>query len=132
MKQRFCIPGEANAAFVAAMEDILAVYERAPDPARPLVCFDEAGKELQTHERPPRPLAPGHPARADSEYRRHGSANLFLACAPHLGWRHLEVTERRTQQDWAQAMRALVDAWEKDVDGEADRPRGEKQDASPR
>jgi DDE superfamily endonuclease len=109
LKQRFCIPAEANAAFVAAMEDILAVYERPPDPARPLVCFDEAGKELQTHERPPRPLAPGHPAREDSEYRRHGSANLFLACAPHLGWRHLEVTERRTQQDWAQAMRALVD-----------------------
>jgi transposase len=91
------------------MEDILAVYARPPDPARPLVCFDEAGKELQEHLRPPHPLAPGQPVRADSEYRRQGSANLFLACAPHCGWRQVRITTTRTQADWATAMQRLVD-----------------------
>jgi DDE superfamily endonuclease len=92
------------------MEDILDLYRRPPDPRRPLVCFDEAGKELQAHVRPPLPLGRGHPARTDSEYRRHGSANLFLACAPHLGWRAVSVTTQRTQADWAHAMQALVAA----------------------
>jgi hypothetical protein len=93
------------------MEDILDVYARPPDPARPLVCFDEAGKELQDHVRPPQPLAPGQVAREDSEYRRAGSANLFLWCAPHLGWRQLAVTAQRTKHDWAEAMRTLVDEY---------------------
>lgn len=79
------------------------------DPARPLVCFDESGKELQADTRPPQRAAPGQPARADPEYGRHGSANLFLACAPHLGWRHVAVTTQRTATDWAQAIKELVD-----------------------
>src|SRR5215217_6516273 len=91
------------------MEDILAVYARPPDAARPLVCFDEAGKELTAHTRPPRPASPGQPAREDAEYARCGKANLFLACAPHLGWRQIAVTERRTGVDFAHALRALVD-----------------------
>lgn len=103
------IPPRHNAAFVAAMEDILAVYARPVDPLRPLVCFDEAGKDLKAHTRPPQPAAPGQVAREDSEYARAGSRNLFLACAPHLGWRQIAVTERRTAIDFAQALRALVD-----------------------
>ncbi len=103
------IPPEADAAFVAAMEDVLAVYARPVDPARPVVCFDEAGKELTAHTRPPRPARPGHPAREDSEYARGGAVNLFLACAPHLGWRQIAVTARRTGVDFAHALRALVD-----------------------
>jgi hypothetical protein len=91
------------------MERVLSVYARPFDPARPLVCFDEAGKELQEHVRPPQPLAPGRPAREDTEYRRHGSVNLFCWCAPQLGWRQIGVTDRRTAQDWAEAMRTLVD-----------------------
>ncbi len=58
-------PSAHDGAFVAAMEDILDVYARPPDPARPLVCFDEAGKELRDHVRPPLPPVPGHPARED-------------------------------------------------------------------
>jgi hypothetical protein len=92
------------------MEDVLAVYARPPDANRPLVCFDEARKELHDHVRPPWPAAPGRPARQDSEYARDGSANLFLACAPHLGWRDARVTERRTAVDVAHALRDLVDA----------------------
>jgi hypothetical protein len=91
------------------MEDVLAVYARAPDPARPLVCFDETGKLLHTHTRPPHPAVPGRPARQDSEYGRAGEATLFLACAPHLGWREVRVTARRTAVDVAHALRNLVD-----------------------
>jgi hypothetical protein len=91
------------------MEDVLAVYARPVDAARPLVCFDEAGKELTAHTRPPLPASPGQPAREDAEYARCGKANLFLACAPHLGWRQMAVTERRTGVDFAHALRALVD-----------------------
>ena len=104
------IPPTHNAAFVAAMEDVLAVYARPVDAARPLVCFDEAGKDLKAHTRPPQPLAPGRAAREDSEYARDGSRNLFLACAPHLGWRQIRVTAQRTAIDFAHALRDLVDA----------------------
>ena len=91
------------------MEDVLEVYARPADPARPLVCFDEGGKELQADRQPPQPPAPGQPARRDYEYARGGSANLFLACAPHLGWRRVIPTARRTGVEFAQAMRTLLD-----------------------
>jgi transposase len=91
------------------MEDVLAVYARPVDPTRPLVCFDEAGKDLKAHTRPPQRAVPGRDAREDSEYVRNGSRNLFLACAPHLGWRQIRVTEHRTARDFAQALRTLVD-----------------------
>jgi DDE superfamily endonuclease len=103
------IPPALSAAFVAAMEDLLAVYARAVDPARPLVCFDEGGKELVAHLTPPRPPAPGRCAREDSAYLRGGAANLFLACAPYLGWRDVRVTRQRTAVDFAHAVRDLVD-----------------------
>lgn len=107
--RRWCIPPEENAAFVAAMEDVLDVYARPLDPARPVVCFDEAGKELQAETRPPQASAPGVAAKQDYEYARHGSANLFLWTAPQLGRRGVSVTAQRTAVDWAHAIRALVD-----------------------
>jgi hypothetical protein len=110
LKRRFCIPPDQHAAYVAALEDVLDAYARPVDPRYPLVCFDEAGKELQDHVRPPQAAVPGRVAREDSEYRRHGSANLFLACAPHLGWRTVTVTPQRTKEDWAHAMQTLVAA----------------------
>jgi hypothetical protein len=107
--ERWSIPPGEEAAFVARMEDVLDVYVRPVDPDRPLVCFDESGKDLKADVRPSLPLAPGHPTREDAEYARHGSANCLLAVAPHHGWRHVAVTERRTALDWAHAMRDLVD-----------------------
>lgn len=91
------------------MEALLDLYLAPPDPARPLVCFDEAGKELQDHLRSPQPMRTGCPARDDPQYRRRGSANLFVSCAPHLGWRHVQVADQRTGVDWALAIRELVD-----------------------
>ena len=107
--RRWLIPANANAAFVARLEDVLAVYARPVDAARPLVCFDEAGKDLKAHKRPPQPATPGRLAREDSEYKRDGSRNLFLTYAPWLGRRHLTVTRRRTALDFAHAIRDLVD-----------------------
>jgi hypothetical protein len=91
------------------MEDVLDVYCRPLDPARPLVCFDETSKQLVGDVRTPLPLIPGHPVCYDTEYERHGTANLFLFAAPLLGWREVTVTDHRTRTDFAQAMRELVD-----------------------
>jgi hypothetical protein len=91
------------------MEDVLDVYQRPPDPKRPQVCFDETSKELHGEVRDPLRLIPGHPACYDTEYARHGTANLFLMCAPLLGWREVKVTARRTRVDWAECIRELVD-----------------------
>jgi hypothetical protein len=98
------------------MEDVLAVYARPPDPARPLICFDEGGKQLQAHAIPPQPAVPGQDAREDYTYVRKGGANLFLACAPHLGWRGIQVTAQRTALDFAQAIRHLLEVDFPDAD----------------
>lgn len=110
------IPPRRDASFVAAMESVLDTYAAPPDPRVPLVCFDEAGKELQSDVAPPLPARPGVLARDDPEYRRHGSANLFMLYAPHIGWRQVTVTAQRTAVDWALAMRALVDVHFPDAD----------------
>jgi len=103
------IPPKANAAFVAAMEDVLDVYTRPHDPARPLVCLDETSKQLVGETRTPEPMRPGQPARHDYEYKRNGTANVFMLFAPLEGWRHVEVTERRTAIDYAKILRDLSD-----------------------
>jgi hypothetical protein len=105
------IPPEQDATFAAAMEAVLDLYARPADPRFPLVCFDEAGKELRAHKRPPHLLRPGSPQRIDAEYVRKGSANLFLWVAPFEGRRHITVTERRCAGDVAYALRELVDAF---------------------
>jgi len=103
------IPPDHNAEFVAAMEDVLAVYHRPYDRERPVVCLDEASKQLIKETRPPIPQAPGRPAISDYEYERHGTANLFMMFEPLAGRRHVKVTERRTAVDYAHAVRDLVD-----------------------
>jgi transposase len=91
------------------MEDVLDLYEEPYDPRRPTVCFDELPYQLLGEVRPPLPARPGRPERYDYEYRRHGTANLFLCFEPKAGRRHVDVTERRTKADFADQMRALVD-----------------------
>ncbi len=103
------IPPKGSAAFVAAMEDVLAVYTRPHDPARPLVCLDETSKQLVGETRPVVPMAPGRPARHDYEYRRNGTANLFMAFAPLEGRRHVKVTAQRTAIDYAHMLKDLSD-----------------------
>ena len=106
---RWCLPPQGSAAFVAAMEDVLDVYERPYDPCRPQVCMDEASKQLVGEVRLPLPPIPGHPAREDYEYVRNGVANLFMLTEPLRGWRHVVVTDQRTGADCARVLRELVD-----------------------
>lgn len=91
------------------MEDVLDVYQRPLDPARPLVCLDETSRQLLGDVRAPLPVRPGSSARYDPEYVRGGVVNCFLVTAPLLGWREVEVRERRTRIDWASCVRDLVD-----------------------
>ena len=91
------------------MEDVLEVYQRPYDATRPVVCLDEASKQLVRETRPCRPLAPGHPRTVDYEYERNGTANLFMLFEPLAGRRHIDVTARRTALDYARVVRELVD-----------------------
>ena len=91
------------------MEDVLDVYQRPADPARPVVCLDETSRQLLGEVRPPLPPAPGRPARHDPEYVRGGVANLFLVCEPLRGWRQVRVSDRRTRLDFAHCVRDLID-----------------------
>jgi hypothetical protein len=98
-----------GADFVWRMEDLLDLYAEPYDPARPRACFDETSKQLIAETRRSLPMVPGTPERVDYEYERRGTANLFLVTEPHTGWRHVDVTDRRTKHDFAQQMRDLVD-----------------------
>ncbi len=91
------------------MEDVLEVYTRPHDPARPLVCLDETSKQLTRETRAPIAMAPGREARFDYEYERAGVASLFMLFAPLEGWRHVAVRSRRTAKDYAHVLRDLAD-----------------------
>jgi hypothetical protein len=95
--------------FVAAMEDVLALYSEPYAPRYPTVCLDEKPVVLHSDVRPPVPLAPGHVERRDFEYERHGTANLFVMVEPLAGWRHVQGSARRTEQDYAECLRYLVE-----------------------
>lgn len=103
----WCVPA-VDAEYVARMEDVLDLYT-ASDPEHPVVCFDETPRQLIGETRTPIPAKPGQPERFDYEYRRNGTANLFVFVDAHRPWRHVEVTDRRTNADFAGQMRALVD-----------------------
>lgn len=102
------MPEGPSADFVAAMEDVLDVYHRPYDPARPVVCMDEASKQLIGEVREPLPMQPGRTAKYDSEYERRGTANVFMAVEPLAGKRTVRVTDRRTKIDWAQFVKFLL------------------------
>jgi hypothetical protein len=108
LRQRWCIPA-VSPAFVAAMEDVLDLYAAPYDPRRPVVGFDERPLQLIAETRTPIPAAPGRPRRYDYEYRRNGTGNVFTTVEPKTGWRHVEVTARRTAVDFAEQLRWLVD-----------------------
>ena len=91
------------------MEDVLAVYTRPHDPARPVVCLDETSRQVLAEVRPAQPAAPGRARREDPEYARQGVVNVFLVCEPLRGWREVRVSDRRTRLDWAACVKELVD-----------------------
>lgn len=106
-QKMWCIPS-VNAEYVARMEDVLSLYTAPADDTQPVVCFDETPVQLIGETRVPVAACPGQLARFDYEYRRAGSANLFVFLDAHQPWRHVKVTARRTSLDFAQCMHDLV------------------------
>lgn len=91
------------------MEDVIQTYLLPYDAACPVVCFDEACKQLFGHVNTPCRARPGRPARVDYEYERKGVCHQLMMCEPLRGWRHVKVTQRRTRRDYAECVRELVD-----------------------
>src|SRR3979490_2836001 len=106
-RDMWCIP-HVDGEYVARMEDVLDLYAETPDPAPPLVCFDEPPAQLIGEVPQPVPAQPGQRERYDYEYRRNGTANLFVTFDPHRGWRNVKITDRRAAVDYAHCMRDLV------------------------
>ena len=107
-RKAWCVP-KVDAEFVYHMEDVLDLYAEPPDSRYPVVSFDETPTQLIGETRIAFPMEPGHPQRYDYEYRRHGTANLFVFYDINSGWRHVKVTDSRTKADFAECMRELVD-----------------------
>jgi hypothetical protein len=91
------------------MEDVLQTYQLLYNPKMPVVCMDEASKQLIGEVREPLPVVPGKPQCEDYEYERKGVCNEFVCCEPLRGWRHVKVTDRRTKRDWAECIRELLE-----------------------
>ncbi|MFJ8959002.1 IS630 family transposase [Lentzea sp. NPDC102401] len=102
------IPPRANAEFAARMEDVLAVYARPYDPARPVVCMDEKPFQFLGEVRDPLPARPGRDARQDSEYVRRGTCSIFVWAEPLRGWRRVHALTQRTKLDWAGQVKELL------------------------
>lgn len=109
MSKYWKIPPDHNSSFVAAMEDVLSVYKRPYDPLFPVVCMDESCKQLVGEVTQPILMARGHPVLKDDEYVRKGVAQIFMAIEPLAGFRKVDITERRTRQDWALFIKHLLD-----------------------
>jgi transposase len=114
-KKMWCIP-KVNAHFVSRMEDVLDLYAEAHDPKRPVVCIDEAMKQMVGETRSPIPPKPGRLERYDYEYKRAGTANIYLMLDRLRGWRHAKITDRKCNADYAHLMRDLVDIHYPDAD----------------
>lgn len=104
------IPPEADAEFVAAMEDVLDVYERPYDSQCPVLCMDEQPVQLFQETRKPVPATAQHAKRVDYEYERAGTANIFMFTEPLAGWRSVSVCKTKTKQDWATEMAQLLES----------------------
>src|ERR1700723_929223 len=114
-KDMWCI-AQVDGAYVARMEDVLDLYAEDDDPTRPEICFDESPTQLIGETRLPIPPAPGQPERYDCEYKRNGTANLFVFLDTHKSWRHVKVTDHRAACDFAHCMRDLADTHYPDAD----------------
>ena len=103
------IPPEADAEFVAGMEDVLEVYEKPYDPQCPVICMDEQPVQLLKETRKPIPATKEHGKRVDYEYERAGTCNIFMFTEPLAGWREVSVRKTKTKVDWAMEMARLLE-----------------------
>jgi hypothetical protein len=110
------IPPEANAEFVANMEEVLDTYEKPYDPARPVLCMDEQPVQLTKETRTPIEATEDHPRRVDYEYERNGTASIFMFAEPLSGYRQATARPHRTKVDWALEVAGLLDTRYADCD----------------
>ena len=103
------IPPEADAEFVAGMEEVLDTYAKVYDPATPVLCMDEQPVQLLKETRMPIPATKSHGKRVDYEYERAGTANIFMFTEPLAGWRDVSVRTTKTKADWAVEMAGLLE-----------------------
>ena len=99
--QYWVIPPEADAEFVAHMEEVLETYEKPYNPAIPVLCMDEQPVQLIKEIKTPIEATLEHAKRVDYEYERAGTANIFMFTEPLDGWRHVSVRDKKTKVDWA-------------------------------
>jgi hypothetical protein len=109
MVEYWVIPPDANAEFVANMEEVLETYEKAYDPARPVLCMDEQPVQLLKETRVPIAATKEHGQRVDYEYERNGTASIFMFAEPLSGYRQATARRRRTKEDWALEVAHLLD-----------------------
>ena len=107
--ERFCIPEADRPRFVAHMERVLDVYCEEFDDEHPLICMDEAAKQIVSDVDPALPMAPGRSRREDHHYERQGVRVLFLFFDPLRGWRRVSSRENRMRGDWAEEIQQLLD-----------------------
>jgi hypothetical protein len=107
--QYWVIPPDADAEFVAHMENIIETYEKPYDPARPVVCMDEQPVQLVRETRTPLAATKTRPKRVDYEYERAGTANIFLFTEPLSGWRQATARPLKTKVDWAVETASLLE-----------------------
>ena len=107
--QYWVIPPKANGEFVAHMEDVLETYSKPYNPSIPVLCMDEQPIQLTQEIREPIRATKRHPRRVDYEYKRAGTASIFLFAEPLIGWRHVTARPRRTKIDWALEMAFLIE-----------------------
>lgn len=105
----WCIPPEEDAAFVAQMEQVLDVYQRAYDQRYPVINMDEQHKQLIEETHQPLAASPGKAARVDYEYVRRGACVAWMFVEPLGGWRSVSVSAQRTAKDWARQVQQVVD-----------------------
>ena len=103
------IPPEADAEFVANMEEVLEVYERPYDPDYPVVCMNEQPVQLPKETRVPIKATKTHGRRVDYEYERNGTASIFMFSEPLAGYRQATARPQRTKVDWALEVGNLLD-----------------------
>jgi len=106
--QYWVIPPDADAEFAACMEDVLEIYARPYNAAFPVVCMDEQPVQLTKETREPIAATREHPRRVDYEYKRAGTACIFMFAEPLSGWRNVSARPRRTKVDWALEMEELL------------------------
>lgn len=104
----WCIP-KLTPEYVQRMHDILDLYAMPYDPETPLVCVDEKSKQLIRDTRLSIPMKSGSPQKMDYEYKRNGTANIFVMTEPKGGKRITKVTDRRTKKDFAFFMKDVAD-----------------------